>query len=291
LGSFFAHKKLKNESKLSGQINVKTSIWEVFMKRFALILIPFLLLFMQSQVLAEKNNDKQLKAAIIIDDFGGGTGGVRDFLEGEIPITAAVMPFTEHSKEHAEWAHKNGFEVMVHLPMQPKKGKRSWLGPKPITVDLTHKEVKQRVREALKSVPYAVGLNNHMGSLAVEDEEVVRAIVEVAKEKKLYIVDSGTSPKSKFPQIAQEMNVPLLKRDVFLDDISSSSHVRKQMNRLAKITEFTGSGIAIGHVGVTGKVCSVGIFQSMDEFKRRNIKIVPASQLFETKLTEQYLIP
>jgi uncharacterized protein len=291
LGSFFAHKKLKNESKLSGQINVKTSIWEVFMKRFALILIPFLLLFMQSKVLAEKNNDKQLKAAIIIDDFGGGTGGVRDFLEGEIPITAAVMPFTEHSKEHAEWAHKNGFEVMVHLPMQPKKGKRSWLGPKPITVDLTHKEVKQRVREALKSVPYAVGLNNHMGSLAVEDEEVVRAIVEVAKEKKLYIVDSGTSPKSKFPQIAQEMNVPLLKRDVFLDDISSSSHVRKQMNRLAKITEFTGSGIAIGHVGVTGKVCSVGIFQSMDEFKRRNIKIVPASQLFATKLTEQYLIP
>jgi uncharacterized protein len=264
---------------------------EVFMKRFALILIPFLLLTMQTPASAEKKNDKQLKAAIIIDDFGGGTGGVRDFLEGDIPITAAVMPFTEHSKEHAEWAHKNGFEVMVHLPMQPKKGKRSWLGPKPITVDLSHKEVKQRVKEALKSVPYAVGLNNHMGSLAVENEEVVRAIVEVAKEKKLYIVDSGTSPKSKFPQIAKEMNVPLLKRDVFLDDISSSSHVRKQMNRLAKITEFTGRGIAIGHVGVTGKVCSVGIFQSMDDFKRRNIKIVPASQLFATKLTEQYLIP
>jgi uncharacterized protein len=264
---------------------------EVFMKRFALILIPFLLLTMHTPASAEKNHDKQVKAAIIIDDFGGGTGGVRDFLEGDIPITAAVMPFTENSKEHAEWAHKNGFEVMVHLPMQPKKGKRSWLGPKPITVDLSHKEVKQRVKEALKSVPYAVGLNNHMGSLAVEDEEVVRAIVEVAKEKKLYIVDSGTSPKSKFPQIAKEMNVPLLKRDVFLDDISSSSHVRKQMNRLAKITEFTGRGIAIGHVGITGKVCSVGIFQSMDDFKRRNIKIVPASQLFATKLTEQYLIP
>jgi uncharacterized protein len=291
LGSFFVHVKLKNESTLSGQINVKTYIWEVFMKKFALFLIPFLLLSMQTPVSAEKNNDKQLKAAIIIDDFGGGIGGVRDFLEGDIPITAAVMPFTEHSKEHAEWAHKNGFEVIVHLPMQPKRGKRSWLGPKPITVDLSAKEVKKRVEAALKSVPYAVGMNNHMGSLAVEDEEIVRAIVEVAKERRLYIIDSGTSPKSKFPKVAEEMNVPLLRRDVFLDDISSSSHVRKQMNRLAKITEFTGRGIAIGHVGVTGKVCSLGIFQSMEEFDRRNIKIVPASQLFSTKLTEQYFIP
>ncbi|MEH7011337.1 divergent polysaccharide deacetylase family protein [Neobacillus niacini] len=261
------------------------------MKRVALLLIPFLLLSLQNPASAEKNDKKQLKAAIIIDDFGGGTGGVRDFLEGDIPITAAVMPFTEHSKKHAEWAHKNGFEVIVHLPMQPKKGKRSWLGPKPITVDLSTKEVKQRVEEALKSVPYAVGMNNHMGSLAVEDEEIVRAIVEVAKESKLYIIDSATSPKSKFPKVAKELNVPLLKRDVFLDDISSASHVRKQMMRLAKITEFTGSGIAIGHVGVTGKVCSVGIFQSMEEFEKRNIKIVPVSHLFSIKLTEQYLVP
>ncbi|MCM3692507.1 divergent polysaccharide deacetylase family protein [Neobacillus niacini] len=261
------------------------------MKRFALLLIPFLLLSMQYTASAKTKDEKQLKAAIIIDDFGGGTGGVRDFLEGDIPITAAVMPFTEHSAKHARWAHKNGFEVIVHLPMQPKKGKRSWLGPKPITVDLSPQEVKQRVEDAIKSVPYAVGMNNHMGSLAVEDEEIVRAIVEVAKEKKMYIIDSGTSPKSKFPKVTEEMNVPLLERDVFLDDISSSSHVRKQMKRLAKITEFTGRGIAIGHVGVTGKVCSVGIFQSMEEFKQRNIKIVPASQLFSTQLTEQYLKP
>jgi uncharacterized protein len=261
------------------------------MKKFTLILIPFLFFLLQISALANETEPKQLKASIIIDDFGGGTGGVRDFLEGDIPITAAVMPFTESSKAHAEWAHKNGFEVIVHLPMQPKKGKASWLGPKPITVDLSHKQVKQRVEEALKSVPYAVGMNNHMGSLAVEDEDIVRAIVEVAKERKLYLIDSGTSPNSKFPEIAKELGVPLLRRDVFLDDISSSSHVRKQMVKLAKITEINGKGIAIGHVGVTGKVCSVGIFQSMEEFKKRKIKIVPTSELFADKLTEKYFVP
>jgi polysaccharide deacetylase 2 family uncharacterized protein YibQ len=260
------------------------------MKRFVLLLIPVLFCFLLTPVSAENKEMKQLRAAIIIDDFGGGSGGVQDFLEGDIPITAAVMPFTENSTKHAEWAHRNGFEVMVHLPMQPKRGKRSWLGPKPITVDLSPREVKQRVEEALKNVPYAVGMNNHMGSLAVENEAIVRAIVEVAKEKKLFIVDSGTSPGTKFPKIAKELGVPLLSRDVFLDDISSSAHVRKQMIRLAKVTEIKGSGIAIGHVGVTGKVCSVGVFRAMDEFKKRNIKIVPVSELFDGKLTEQYFV-
>lgn len=261
------------------------------MKKSALLLLLLLLIPLHTNASEVKKETKELKAAIIIDDFGGGTGGVRDFLEGEIPITAAVMPFTESSKAHAEWAHKNGFEVMVHLPMEPKRGKRSWLGPKPITVDLTPKEVRRRVEEAIKSVPYAVGLNNHMGSRAVEDEEIVRAIVEVAKEKKLYIIDSGTSPESKFPKIANELGVPMLKRDVFLDDISSSSYVRKQMFRLAKVTEIKGQGIAIGHVGVTGKVCSIGIFQSMEEFQRRNIKIVPVSNLFTEKLIEKQIFP
>ncbi|HEY2422238.1 MAG TPA: divergent polysaccharide deacetylase family protein [Neobacillus sp.] len=257
------------------------------MKKVAL-LVPLLLFLFHISAFAET---KELKAAIIIDDFGGGTGGVRDFLEGEIPITVAVMPFTENSKEHAEWAHKNGFEVMIHLPMEPKRGKRSWLGPKPITVDLSLEEVRKRVEEAITSVPYAVGLNNHMGSLAVENEGIVRTIVEVAKERKLFIIDSGTSPGTKFPEIAKELGVPLLKRDVFLDDISSSSHVRKQMIRLARVTEIKGMGIAIGHVGVTGKVCSIGVFESMAEFKKRNIKIVPVSELFFNQQTNKIFPP
>jgi polysaccharide deacetylase 2 family uncharacterized protein YibQ len=260
------------------------------MKKFRLLLFILIFFSLQTDASAEKQDSTTLKAAIIIDDFGGGTGGVRDFLEGDIPITAAVMPFTESSQKHAEWAYNNGFEVMIHLPMEPKRGKRSWLGPKPITVDLSPEEVRQRVKEAIKSVPHAVGLNNHMGSLAVEKEEIVRAIVEVAKENKLYIVDSATSPKSKFPEIAKELGVPLLKRDVFLDDISSSSHVRNQMLRLAKVTEIKGKGIAIGHVGITGKICSVGIFQSMEEFNKRQIKIVPVSELFSDEIIKNNIL-
>lgn len=257
------------------------------------ILITFLLLaILVPAHISHGEEIKQLRAAVIIDDFGGGgTGGVEKFLEGGIPITAAVMPYTEMSKEHAAWAHRNGIEVMIHLPMQAKTGKRSWLGPKPITIDLTPEEVKKRVYEAIETVPYAKGLNNHMGSLAVENEKIVRPIVEVAKERNLFIVDSGTSPNSKFPEIAKEMGVPILKRDVFLDDICSVSHVNKQMNKLAKIVEIKGQGIAIGHVGLTGKVCSIGVFESMKEFKKRQIKVVFVSELLINELMKKNFLP
>lgn len=261
------------------------------MKRFVYLLAPFLILSFLFQPKVGSAQEKELKAAIIIDDFGGCTGGVEKFLEGNIRITAAVMPFQDHSSEHARLAHKNGFEVMIHLPMQPIKGKRSWLGPKPITVDLSPQEVKKRVYEAINDVPYAKGLNNHMGSLAVANKEIVRAIVEVAKEKKLFIVDSGTSPDSKFPEVTKELGVPLLKRDVFLDDIGSPAHVRRQMEKLAKVTELNGQGIAIGHVGTKGDACSTGVKQSIEMLKNKNIKIVPVSELLSKEMAEKYFLP
>lgn len=250
--------------------------------------VLFLTVMLLTLISAPIAHCEELKAAIIIDDFGGGVGGVKEFLEGNVPITVAVMPFTEKSKEHAEWAHKNGFEVILHLPMQPKKGKISWLGPKPITVNLTPEEVKTRVHEAIKSVPHVSGLNNHMGSLVVEKEGIVRAIVEEAREHNLFIIDSATSPKSKFDAVAEELKVPLLKRDIFLDDVQSVAYVKTQMMQFADITKKKGKGIAIGHVGVTGRVCSTGILQSMEEFKELGIQIVPVSELIEEKMVEEY---
>lgn len=257
---------------------------EDFMKKTSFII--FLVIF---TLFPQHGHGQEMKkAAIIIDDFGGGVGGVKDFLEGDVQITAAIMPFSELSKKHAEWAYENGLEIMVHLPMQPKKGKASWLGPKPITNDLSREEVRKRVIDAIDSVPHAMGLNNHMGSLVVENEEIVRVIVEVAKEKQLYIVDSATSPKSKFEEITEELNVPFIKRDVFLDDICSVNQVKKQMLILARIAESRGTAVAIGHVGTSGKVCSLGVTESMPELKQKHIKVVPVSELLSDSIRSKY---
>lgn len=69
--------------------------------------------------------------AIVIDDLGNNMKGTKEMMELPVTLTAAIMPFMPTTKEDAELANKNGHEVIVHMPMEPKRGKRSWLGPGP----------------------------------------------------------------------------------------------------------------------------------------------------------------
>ena len=50
--------------------------------------------------------------------------GTNQMLSLPIPLTVAVMPFLPSTKEDAIVAHKKGHEVIIHMPMEPIKGKR-----------------------------------------------------------------------------------------------------------------------------------------------------------------------
>ncbi|WP_088102402.1 divergent polysaccharide deacetylase family protein [Halalkalibacter urbisdiaboli] len=226
-------------------------------------------------------------ASIIIDDFGGDVNGVDEFLTGDIPVTIAIMPFKEQSTEQAELAHKAGHEVMIHLPMEPKKGKASWLGPKAITSTLMDNEIRQIIEDAIENVPHAVGLNNHMGSKIVENERIMRTVVKVLKENSLYIIDSGTSGKSVIPELAEELGVRYATRNVFLDDtFSSRHHVNKQMRKLSTISSEDGKAIGIGHVGIKGKETVAGICNGLSFMEEKGVKLVPISHLINSKIEE-----
>ncbi|WP_216829505.1 divergent polysaccharide deacetylase family protein [Alkalihalobacterium elongatum] len=260
------------------------------MKKFVFF-ITLLTILMSSELIVNAKTleleHENLQAAIIIDDFGGDVKGVEEFFKSKIPITVAVMPFLEHSKDQALKAHELGLEVMLHLPLEPKKGKKSWLGPNPITSDLSHEEIRKRVTAAIESIPHIAGINNHMGSKIVEDEEIMRIILEVVKEYDLYVIDSGTSGKSVIPKLAEEMNIPWSIRDTFLDDThSSSGHVHKQMLKLAKVATKKGAAIGIGHVGIKGDETVKGVKSALSHFKEKEIAIVPASHLLKTKVEE-----
>ncbi|MDG5787715.1 divergent polysaccharide deacetylase family protein [Evansella sp. AB-P1] len=254
----------------------------------ALLFFYLLIVYCIPSITFAEEIEKEGKAAIIIDDFGGNTGGVKKFFEADIPITVAIMPFLDGSTEQANLANTLGLEVMIHLPLEPKKGKKSWLGPLPITSDLDTQEVKRRVRKAIEDVPNAKGLNNHMGSKIVGNERIVRAILEVAKEHNLYVIDSGTSGDSVLPTIAKELDIPFAVRDSFLDDsFSSRDHVYKQMLHLCNIAKSRGSAIAIGHVGVKGIDTFHGINDALPHFEEKNVSIVPVSHLLKTKIEKK----
>lgn len=191
--------------------------------------------------------------AFVIDDFGNNMQGTEDMLSMPVPLTVAVMPFLPSTKQDAELAHQKGHDVLVHMPMEPMKGKRSWLGPGAITADLSDEEIRNRVQKAIDDVPHAIGMNNHMGSKITADERIMRIIMKVVKERGLIYLDSKTTDKSVAAKVAAEMGVPHAVNQVFLDDTYSVQHITKQMEIVCKRIEKQPLCIAIGHVGPPGK--------------------------------------
>ncbi len=220
------------------------------------------------------------KLAIVIDDFGYNGEGMDEMLALPIPITAAVMPFSECSKEDAEKAISAGKEVIIHMPMESLTGKPEWVGKKGIFRSMNDEQIKAAVEEAYSILPNAKGLNNHMGSAIMEDKRCLGDVLDVVKEKNGFFVDSVTTAKSQGKTLAEEKGVPFLARRVFLDSTDDVEVVKKNLRKAAEIALRDGEAIAIGHVGPEGGNVTVKAIQSLiPGLKSAGVVFVTASEL------------
>jgi polysaccharide deacetylase 2 family uncharacterized protein YibQ len=245
------------------------------------LLLFGLLIFSCLPVYAE-DEDHQVKKelAIVIDDFGNNMKGTEEMLNLPVPITAAIMPFMPTSRDDAIKAHKKGHDVIIHMPLEPKRGKKSWLGPGAITTNLSDEEIRKRVVSAIETIPYAVGMNHHMGSKATEDERVMRIILEECKKHGLFYLDSKTSGKSVVKKLAEELQVPYLENNMFFDHIYSNQHIQKQATRLVDNLNKKDEYIAIGHVGISGPAV-VSVLKQYIPVYQKDAVIVPLSTLVD----------
>lgn len=208
------------------------------------------------------------RVAVVIDDFGNSMAGTNQMLQLPIKLTVAVMPFMPATKAEAELAHRLGRDVIVHMPMEPNRGKRQWLGPGAITTAMNDEEVRRRVEQAIDDVPYAIGMNNHMGSKVTADERVMRIVLQVCRERGLFFLDSRTTYKTVIPKLGREIGVPVIGNNVFLDDVYSASHVAGQIRVLQKFLESHRDAVMIGHVGPPGKITLSVLLRSIPVLKR-----------------------
>jgi len=218
--------------------------------------------------------------AFVIDDFGNNMAGTEEILTLPVPLTVAVMPFMPSTKKDAELAHQRGHDVFVHMPMEPNKGKKSWLGPGAITADLSDEEIRQRVQKAIDDVPHAIGMNNHMGSKITANEHIMRIIMEVVKERGLIYLDSKTTDKSVAVKLAAEMGVPCAENQIFLDDVYSIPHITRQMEKICKRIGTLPICVAIGHVGPPGKKTASVLRQYIPQIQKE-ATFVTISQLVQ----------
>jgi polysaccharide deacetylase 2 family uncharacterized protein YibQ len=187
------------------------------------------------------------RVAIIMDDLGRGTEVARQLLAMGQPVTFAILPGEPHAAEVARMAHAAGREVMLHAPMEPQGYPVVDPGDDALLVSLSEEELRTQMLALLARVPHVAGANNHMGSRFTEDEPAMKVVMAVMRERGLFFVDSLTSSGSVGSETAQRAGVPVLRRDVFLDNVVEAGPIAREIKRLADKARSNGYAVGICH--------------------------------------------
>ncbi len=188
------------------------------------------------------------RLSLVIDDGGYQKGQALDCLYTfKVPVTLALIPSTEFGKELAEDAPAHGVEVICHMPMEGHERFPKGAYPEYLKRGMGSEAVEKNLEEAFAVLPGAVGLNNHMGSLASENRALMDEVCAFLVRKGLFFLDSRTSSKTVGEKEAARMGLPHSKRDVFLDDKVEPRAILKQLDRALAIAKKQGMAVAIGH--------------------------------------------
>lgn len=189
----------------------------------------------------KQSTAKTAYLTLIIDDLGQNPERDRRALALPGPVTLAIMPDTPHATDFAREAHHAGKTVILHMPMDPATGPYAWHPELPMD------ELEQRLNAALLKVPYAAGLNNHMGSRMTAQPEAMGWLVAELQRRHLFLVDSRTSAKTVAAAQAQLIGLASVSRDVFLDDVRTPEAIATQLRAAIKLAHKQGSAVMIGH--------------------------------------------
>jgi len=215
------------------------------------------------------------RLAIIVDDLGYDPRAAQALLGLPFRLTVSVIPHLQFSTEVAEDAFRRGDEVLLHLPMQaePSGAKQEKIE---LRMGMDRQEVASTLAGMLETVPHAVGVNNHEGSLATADPALMQELMPALRQRGLFFVDSRTTAATVAYTSAEEAGVRAASRKVFLDDVATVNAVRAQLQLAVRDAQRNGSAIAIGH---PHPATIAALSEAVPQLEARGIRFVFVSDL------------
>lgn len=194
------------------------------------------------------------------------------------PLTFAIIPETAYAERLARQAYLSGKEVMVHLPMENTHNRP--MERLQLTADQSRKEFELILDEAIAQVPYATGVNNHMGSALTEMPQAMSWLMRSIRKHQMYFIDSRTTPRSVAQEIARQENLKTASRDVFLDNIRTFYGIDTQFQKLISVAKRKKTAIAIGH---PYPATVDYLARAIPQLEAQGITVVPVSELLRIR--------
>lgn len=213
------------------------------------------------------------QVVLIIDDMGNKKQDIAAF-RLNTAITYAILPHTPYAKHYADLAFLSKRDVILHVPMQSITAKK--LGPGALTQEMNEQQIHRVLHQALKDVPNAIGINNHMGSLLTQQNDSMAWTMTFLKQHGLFVVDSKTSAKSVIAQQANKYGVINFHRNIFIDNDTTQLAMLKQFKRLISIAQRYQYAIGIAH---PYPETLAFLKQYLPILPQHNVQLIPISKL------------
>ena len=197
---------------------------------------------------AQLPDKARAKLAIIIDDVGYPSPFIDEYRKFDGKLTFSILPFQHESASYARMLYHAGFEIMIHIPMEPEDYPEKEPGEGALFVSDSRDEVEQKLIKMVHNIPQASGANNHMGSMATQDHTLMIHTLSYLKAEGLYFIDSLTTPHSTAYDIAHQLQLQTGNRNKLHDNHNNSIYIDKQFEKLKSAARERGKAIGIGHI-------------------------------------------
>ncbi len=213
--------------------------------------------------------------AVVIDDMGIDRKRTARIIALPGPLTTSFLSYANDLEVQTGNARMAGHELMLHIPMEPERPRRD-AGYNVLETSLPDRELMRRLLWSLNRFDGFVGINNHMGSRFTADRKGMYRVMRLLKERGLLFLDSRTTPKTVAAEIANELGVSFVKRDVFLDDTPTPAGLARQMREAESIARREGAVVVIGH---PRDATIVALRQWLAHLEERGFALVPLSAI------------
>jgi polysaccharide deacetylase 2 family uncharacterized protein YibQ len=213
------------------------------------------------------------KVALIVDDLGYDRKMAERFMALDAVMTASILPHAPVSERIARMAQDKGWEIMLHLPMEPNEYPKVNPGPGALLTTMGADELIAQLNADIDSIPMVRGINNHMGSKLTTRSTQLYQVFSILKKRNLYFIDSRTTADTVGKASARLFQLPFAERDVFIDHLQKPDFIRRQVRRLIETAESHGEAIGIAHPHEV----TVQIIEEMLPGLKKRVQLVPAS--------------
>lgn len=175
---------------------------------------------------------------VIVDDFGYASGSLlQGFAELPSEIVFAILPDLPYSSQTAQVAAQTGRDAIIHVPMEATLSKTS-PGKRYLKPGQDAQTVQDILDDFILQIPNAIAANNHMGSTATSDMDLMTKVLHHLNSRGLYFIDSVTIGDTVGYNLAHTLGYESIRRNIFLDVPDNSDATLAQ--RISDLGKYKG---------------------------------------------------